>query len=355
VTAEAGVATVAAAAPGTYEDARAFLAGIGEGARVTVAYHGDADGTASAALAVRYLRRTGRRPEAIAPGKGEDLYGIPFRSRLEATRPAALLVLDQGSRPRPVLPGVPTLVVDHHDAPPEGVPANVYLSGLRETPVPPASLMTWRLLAPLVNLADADWCAAVGTIGDLGIDAPFPEISNAKKAYGQKNLADTVALINAAKRSSGHETATSLAALLEAKHPAEIANAHLPQYDILAACRAEVQGERARCARVAPRFADDWALIRFASPCQVHGLIAASWVGRLPKFIVLAANDGYTPGNVHFSMRTRRPGEDLLERLRAFRGVVGAPELGQGHREATGGVLPVAQFETLLRAIGFAA
>jgi hypothetical protein len=122
--------------PASYDDARAFARAITPGARVAVAYHGDADGSGSAAIAVRYLERTGRVPVALAPSKGEDLYGETFRANCADARPNALFVLDQGSRPAQVLPGVPTLVVDHHDAPPEGVPTDVYLSGLGEKPVP---------------------------------------------------------------------------------------------------------------------------------------------------------------------------------------------------------------------------
>lgn len=337
----------------SYDDARAFAQTIAIGARVAVAYHGDADGSGSAALAVRYLERTGRVPIALAPDKGEDLFGETFRTRLRDARPDALFVLDQGSRPAPVLPGVPTLVVDHHDAPKEGVPADVYLSGLGEKPVPPASLMTWRLLSPLAGLHDCDWYAAVGTMGDLGSDAPFPEVANAKKAYGQKNLADTVALVNAAKRAGAHDAATALAALLAANVPADIAKGQVPQSEQLAAYRAEVAAERARCAKTAPRFSGDWALLLFSSPCQMHGPVASSWVGRLPKFVVMAANADYTPGNVHFSVRTRRPNENLLNRLRAFREAAGAPELGQGHQQASGGVLPLASFRKLLAALDF--
>ena len=336
-----------------YEAARRFLTRLPPSARVAVAYHGDADGTGSAALAVRYLERTGRVPAPLAPGKGEDLYGESFTARLRAVRPAALLVLDQGSRPRPVLPGTPTLVVDHHDAPPEGVPVEVYLSGLHESPVPTASLMTWRLLSPLTDLSDFDWYAAVGAIGDLGPDAPFPEVAAAKKAYGAKNLAETVALVNAAKRSGAHDTAASLGALLAAAKPEDIAKGRVPQSETLAASRAEVASERTRIAKTAPRFADNWALLLFSSPCQLHGPVASSWVGRLPKHIILAANVEYTPGNIHFSVRTRRPGENLLDRLRAFRDAVDAPELGQGHAQATGGVLDRSRFVKLLAALGF--
>jgi single-stranded-DNA-specific exonuclease len=321
---------------------------------VAVSYHGDADGTGSAALAVKYLERTGRTiAVATAPGKGEDLYGASYRERLLAGRPEALLVLDHGSRHARVLDAVPTLVVDHHDAPPDGVPAEVYLSGLAETPTPPASLMTWRLLSPLVDLSDVAWYMAVGVIGDLGSNAEFAELTGAKKMFGQKHLTETVALINAAKRSSAHDTALSLRAVLAAETPREIASGLIAEYDQLAEYRQEVQEERQRIGKTAPRFAGDWALLRFSSPCQLHGPFAASWVGRLPKHIVIAANDGYTPGNVHFSIRTRRREENLLERLRAYRSDLGVPELGQGHAEATGGVLPTAVFERLLTLLGF--
>jgi len=338
----------------TYEEAQAWICALPtEGARVAVAYHGDADGTGSAALAVKFLERTGRTPVALSPGKGEDLFGETFAARLRASDPSALLVLDQGSRPRAVLPGIPTLVVDHHDAPAEGVPADVYLSGLDEAPVPAAALMTWRLLSPLTDLGDVAWYMGVGVHGDLGAEAPFPEFAAAKKQFGAKHIADAAALVNAAKRSADHDTETSLAALLAAARPADLAGGKVAQSEQLSAYRAEVQGERARCAKTAPKFSGEWALLRFSSPCQIHGPVASSWVGRLPKNIVVAANDGYTPGNVHFSVRTRRPSEDLLARLREHRGTVGAPELGQGHAQATGGVLPTAAFERLLTALGF--
>ncbi len=338
----------------SYDDARAFLQAIPTGAKIAVAYHGDADGTGSAALAVRYITRTNRTlAGAFAPNKGEDLFGESFAQKIANVAPDALLVLDQGSRAQSVLPDVPTLVVDHHDAPRDPVPVAVYLSGLGEEPVPTAALVTWRLLSPIAPLDDVSWCMAVGVMGDLGSDAPFDEFKVAKKKWGLKNISETVALVNAAKRSGAHDTETSLRALLTAETPAQIAGGLIDEYDALAGYRAEVQAERMRCAKTAPRFAGDWALIRFSSPCQMHGPVASSWVGRLPKFIVVAANDNYTPGNVHFSVRTRRPGENLLERVRAFRDALDAPDLGQGHKEATGGVLPIAQFEKLLAEIGF--
>ena len=335
------------------DDARAFISNLPSGAKIAIAYHGDADGTGSAVLAARFVQKTGRiLAGVLAPQKGEDLFGDSFREKLAASGPDALFVLDQGSRSQSVLPGVPTLIVDHHDAPIDPVPCAVYLSGLGQDPTPTAALMTWRLLSPLADLSDAEWCMAVGVMGDLGSDAPFDEFKAAKKTWGQKNISETVALINAAKRSGSHNTDASFRALMEAEKPADIAKGVVADYAALRACRAEVQAERGRVGKTAPRFAGDWAVLRFASPCQLHGPVASAWANRLPKFIVLAANENYTPGNVHFSVRTKRKDEDLLVRLRAFRAVLNAPDLGQGHKEATGGVLPLADFEQLMAEIG---
>jgi hypothetical protein len=52
--------------------------------------------------------------------KGENIHQEAVRARLAALQPQALVVADLGSRAGPVLPGVPTLLVDHHQ--PEGFP-----------------------------------------------------------------------------------------------------------------------------------------------------------------------------------------------------------------------------------------
>src|SRR3712207_8625605 len=49
------------------------------------------------------------------------------------------------------------------------------------------------------------------------------------------------------------------------------------------------------------------ALLRFASPAQVHPLVATTWARRLAPRMVLAANDGYlAPGVVNFAVRGDR-------------------------------------------------
>lgn len=95
------------------------------------------------------------------------------------------------------------------------------------------------------------------------------------------------------------------------------------------------------------------ALIRLHSPCQVHPLIAQIWRSRLPQFIVIAANDGYLPGRVNFSARSRS-GVNVLEFLRAADIGEGEGTFGHGHDQASGGSLPVARWNALLAQWGFA-
>src|SRR3712207_1660562 len=101
-----------------------------------------------------------------------------------------------------------------------------------------------------------------------------------------------------------------------------------------------------RVVRTAPVVGEGVALLRFSSPCQVHPLVATTWARRLAPRVVIAANDGYLPGRVNFSLRG---GEgSLLAFLRAAlpEGVEG--EVGHGHDRATGGSLTPEDFERVL-------
>ena len=96
------------------------------------------------------------------------------------------------------------------------------------------------------------------------------------------------------------------------------------------AARAEVKRELDAARRVGPVVRGEVALIRFASPTQIHPLIAQQWRGRLRDKIVMAANTGYRPGWVHFAVRSgadrdlvaflaehRPPGADEMYRVRS--------------------------------------
>ena len=119
-----------------------------------------------------------------------------------------------------VLPGVPTLYVDHHR--PEGEPRRTAAVVLAYgwDPIPASAWLAYELLSPLVDVADLEWIAAVGTISDLGEKAPWDALPAHPQAWSGKWLREAVSLVNAARRASAFDVATPLRMLMEADGPA---------------------------------------------------------------------------------------------------------------------------------------
>lgn len=334
----------------------AFLAGLAPGARIVVFCHFDADGLAAGALFGRALGRMGFTDvHVVHSGRGENAYTPGARARLAAMDPDALIVTDLGVHRAGVLPGVPTLYVDHHR--PEGEPdEGTVVSGYGWDPIPASAWMAYDLVSPLADVADLSWIAAVGTISDLGEKAPWDALPAIRKQWGGKWLREAVSLTNAARRASAFDVQTPLRMLMQADGPRAIIEGNDLGADRLRAYRAEVQAELAIARRQPPIFSADqpWALVAVDSGCQIHPLIAQQWRGRLPKHAVIAANRGYVPGTVAFSARTRRADLVLPTLLRAAD--IGADDdanFGRGHDQASGGHLPPDQFNRLMDWLGF--
>ena len=68
---------------------------------------------------------------------------------------------------------------------------------------------------------------------------------------------------------------------------------------------------------------------------------------------MIAANDGYLPGRVNFAVRSAS-NVDLLAFLRGLGLGDVEGEFAHGHPRATGGSVPPAEFERLVRALGYA-
>jgi single-stranded-DNA-specific exonuclease len=334
----------------------AFLDCLDRQARLVVFCHFDADGLAAGALFGRALTRLGFADVPVVYSeRGESAFGDAARTPLAALRPSALIVTDLGVNAAGVLSGVPTCYVDHHQ--PVGTPANAtIISGYAWQPIPTSAWLAYELLAPLAPLDDLAWIAAVGTLSDLGDNAPWPPLAAIKKQYTARWLKEAVALINAARRASAFDIATPLQLLLEADGPKQISQDDARGAEKLRAYRAEVNAALQAARKAAPRFASGqpWALVQLDSPCQIHPLIAQQWRTRLPKYAVIAANRGYLPGVVAFSTRTARPDLNLPALLRAVDLGPYNNTFGYGHDAASGGHLPPALFNALLSALGFA-
>lgn len=274
-----------------------------------------------------------------------------MRRRLRSARPDRLVVVDMGSRAEPILPGTPTLIVDHHQ--PAGIPGDaVFVSSYDHPPIAPASLLTFILAERVVDLDDRLWLAVVGTVADLGPDVEFPLVKQGLRRYGRRNVTETVALLNAAKRSAKHDVQTAFAVVERATSPADIAQGRVDGVERLRQYRREVADEVSRASRTRPVFAGRVALLRFSSGAQVHPLVAIRWARRLPNNIVVAANDGYLPGRVNFAVRSMLD-VNLVDFLRGLGVGDVEGEYGYGHARASGGSLAPDDFARLLRAMGF--
>jgi single-stranded-DNA-specific exonuclease len=295
---------------------------------VAVVPHTDADGLAAGAIALR--ARGEPAGAAVLLPRGETPFGCG------GLPPGPLAILDWGVRPL-CREGV---LVDHHAF--EGEPrCPLVVSSYGEAPeVPTAPLM--RRLFPEAPA----WLAAIGAVGDVGDAAwALPECEGAAPKTAIRKL---VSLVNAPRRLPDGPVRTALELLVEYDDPR--AALHDPRVAELEEAKATWRAELDRVVRTAPAMVGERvALLRFASPAQVHPLVATTWARRLAPRVVLAANDGYlAPGVVNFAVRG---GEgDLRAFLRAALPDADG-EFAHGHPRATGGSLTEADFARLLDAL----
>jgi single-stranded DNA-specific DHH superfamily exonuclease len=315
---------------------------------VLVFHDSDADGVTAGVVLQRALERLElTNVVRRMPTRERDAWSPANRAVIAEARPEALFVLDLGSRGETLIDGVPCCVIDHHR--PDGVPPGAMLiTAYTWDPIPNTSLLVYDLCAPLAEIEDLDWIAAIGVLSDVGERAPFPLLAAVKSRYAMSDLKEATALVNAARRASEYQPEVAARALLAHASPREFVRSVSADVEALRAARAEVQVAMAEAKKAAPKFSGNVALVRVRSRCQVHPVIAQIWRTRLPKYIVIVANDGYLPGRVNFSARSAS-GVNLIDFLRA-RGLD-----ARGHDQATGGSLAAAEWAALLARLGFEA
>ena len=302
--------------------------------------------------------------------KNTTVHDESERIAMQAKDPKFIIVVDQGSRPAPpVVQSEVTrsLIIDHHlsDEFPKGA---TVVSACHYPPVATSSLMTYEICKPLHPdiVSSCGWLCAMGTHGDLGNTLkwkdPFPDMTDVFKTHTKKAVNDAIALVNAPRRTSKFDVISAWNALLEANGPKEILNNAR-----LLNARAEINEEVEKQTHTPPKFSKDGkiAVLRINSAAQVHGVIATRWAGYLNSKaleIIMVANSGYRPGYVNFScriarsVRSRDPPVNIIASLKA------AAELDEGdliermgesfargHKEASGGIIPTAEFEELMK------
>jgi single-stranded-DNA-specific exonuclease len=326
------------------------IRGFDQGRPVLILGHNDADGLSATALFARAFEAAGWTVRTRIVGRGESPWSKEMQTELAGHPVGGVVIADLGVRDTLPVPGAPTVVVDHHvpGAPPPGA---TVISGHGQEPIPTASLLAFWCAGALTDAEPWLWLAAVGLIGDMAEKAGFPEMQAARR-FGITALRDAAALVNAPRRSASGDATPALALLMAADGPKDVLSGERPEAAAVLAARAEVKQALEAARRVAPSVRGEVALIRFSSPTQIHPLIAQQWRGRLKDSIVMAANTGYRPGWVHFAARSARD-RDLIAFLAEHR-PPGADEMyGSGHRQATGGALRPADWNSFVAGLGF--
>ena len=333
---------------------RHFIEKIDKTQRVVCLHDSDADGVTAGVVWQRAMERLGFiNIKRLSATRERNAFAAETKTIVAAEQPDFLFVMDLGSQPQKIVENVPTCFIDHH-RPGGALSEDTLISAYTWNPVPNTSLIVYDLFSALTDLSQYDWIAAIGTISDLGEKAPFELLATTRQKYTAKWLKEAVSLVNAARRASVYEPETAANALLTSANPKDLVGSDSPQVERLREAKREVNTELNEARKAAPVFAGNVALIRMNSSCQIHPLIAQSWRTRLPKYIVIAANEGFMPGKVNFAARNSADGVSVLDFLRSFKlENVGTGSYGQGHDHASGGVLPFAAWNELLEKMGF--
>jgi single-stranded-DNA-specific exonuclease len=316
-----------------------------------IACDSDVDGLAAAVIVERTVKALGGNPHVLPVPRGEHVHHPHMKARLKSRGPGHLVVLDMGSRPQAILPGVPTLIIDHHHAGAGMPPGAVVVNGYDRSPVAPTSVLAYVVCRTISVVEDSAWLAALGAIADLGSAAAFRDVLGIRA--GGARWTRATSLLNAARRTATPDPAVALDALRRAGSVEDITSGRLPETQQLVTFQAEVREEIARCARVTPAIAGNVALVRFSSGAQVHPIVATRWARRLAPRVVVAANDGYLSGRTNFAVRSQA----MVDLIAWLHDVPFTPstdaEYAHGHPRATGGSLSRSDFSAFLTALGF--
>ncbi|MEA2488875.1 MAG: hypothetical protein QOH21_667, partial [Acidobacteriota bacterium] len=228
----------------TPDEARAalasFLAATPREARVLVFHDFDADGVTAGVVLQRTLERAGfTNVQRLPTMRERDAWSEANRARMADARPHTIFLLDLGSRDEPLVDGARCCIIDHHR--PDGTPPGaLLLTAYRWDPIPNTSLLVYDLCAPLADIEDLDWIAAIGALSDVGERAPFPLLAAVRKRYAMSDLKEATALVNAARRASDYEPENAARALLAHASPRELVRSESPEVAALRAAREEV-------------------------------------------------------------------------------------------------------------------
>jgi single-stranded-DNA-specific exonuclease len=342
----------------------AFLAALPKGLATDIHLltDADADGLPAGALLLRALQAAGYANVTVETrGKFENAWMHSVHERLRLRAPDALLIVDLGTRPDTILPGVPTLLIDHH-APFGTPPGATLLTSYGTEPTATSGLLAlWcaQAIAPdFTN--DLQWMAGISLLSDLGDKAPFDELAESKKRFGSTAIKDLTVLLNAPRRTAVGDASAAMKLLLQSDTPKQALATPSAELDALRTAKIEVSAALAIARKSPPRFSTKWRkelgadmiALRIDTPCQVHPLVAQIWRQQFSKAVIFGVNVGFRPGFVHFAGRAPK-GVNLVQFLRAHTPAGADGTFGGGHDQASGGALPVTLWNPFATEMGW--
>ena len=144
--------------------------------------HDDADGLSAGAILARAFARTGHRPAHVRIiGRGESAWSPLVRDELARLAPGCLVVTDLGVQAGTILPGIPTVLVDHHV--PRGMPSAseaVVISGHGDVPLRHQACSPMRARRPCA--IPATWPGSPGS-GSSGTSANAGRTPTSPKSW----------------------------------------------------------------------------------------------------------------------------------------------------------------------------
>lgn len=328
-------------------EAERFIRDVDLESKVIILYHGDGDGVCSAVMIYKCLQQSGISDINPLPlERGENPFSKRTMKSIMSLSPDFLVVLDSGSR-KGTFHNIRSLIIDHHV--PDSIPeVEVFFNTWVDRTNRITSEAVFDLVKRIIPEDDLLWYSLTGAAADAGLTKAYSRYTAKERKYRSKGIRECISLINAARRHSSFRITEVFDLLTRSTSPESFIAA--AKKAGIGRLREELRQELRRNLKIAPVFSSFFALFQLDSPHQIHPLIASIWSSKLSRYVVIAANRGFLPGKVSFSMRTES-GKDLLTLLKKYRKA--GEEIGFGHSKATGGIVKEEVFKDFLRRLGF--
>ncbi len=339
-----------------------------EGKKVSLTYHDDADGICSAALLVSLLHKLKvkeikRDATRVGPTLDRDLI-----DEIVAWKPDLAVTVDfagglDGLAEAMCGIKADTLCIDHHiihdyDFPKE----TVYINPRKDKKAKPASAYVFDLLKrfPEIedDLEDLEWIAALGTIGDFGVeDAPglirriverYPELFETKEISSavlrETTFGRMAEMISSASVWGNHLCVDeALDAVLGSAEPKDLAERNAPSAKKIGEGFDEIMVEAHRIEEDFEDKSEKHGKVRFfiyKSPYRIKAMLATRLGVKHSDELVMICQDGSE--DVRCSFRCQDGSVDLDNTLREI--LKGLEGTGGGHPKAAGATIDRGDF-----------